>query len=100
MQPLALIFFVLFAVTQLVMYIAIRRRIASSTMVSAGGVLASVVFMTLFGLAQNNIFVHALVVGVLVGGAVSVANLVIAYYFQGNELRSASPQQEEWSVTE
>jgi Na+/H+-translocating membrane pyrophosphatase len=75
------------------MYIAIRRRLASPTVIAAGGIFGSIVSMTFFGLAQNNVFMQALAVGFLIGGSFSIATLVIAYYFQGNELRQASDQQ-------
>lgn len=87
MAPSAMIFFALFAAVIFTMYVALRRRWGPTAVVAGAGVMGSVIAMMLFALAQGNILLHSLVVGLLVGGAFSVAALVMAWYFQGNELR-------------
>lgn len=91
-----MLFFAIFALILVAMYIAIRRRLASPTIIGAAGVFGSIVSMTLFGLAQGNLFAHALTVGFLIGGLFSGATLVIAFYFQGNELRHETLQHEQY----
>lgn len=83
----ALLFFFLFVATIVSSYVALRRRLASPTLIGAGCVFGSIVLMMLFSLANGNVFLHALVVGVLVGGAFGVATLAVALYFQGDEMR-------------
>lgn len=88
----ALICFFLFGATILGMYIAIRRNLAPPGLVAAGGVLTSIITMSLFSLAQGNVLAQAILVGIVLGGAFSVATLVIAMYFQGNERRTTLAQ--------
>jgi hypothetical protein len=88
MQPIALLFFALFGATIVGTYIGIRRNMAPVSILAGAGVLLSIVMMTLFSLAQGNIFGQALIVGILIGGAFSIATLVIAMYFQGQEMNS------------
>ncbi|MCB9461833.1 MAG: hypothetical protein H6670_19445 [Anaerolineaceae bacterium] len=87
-----MLFFLIFGIILVAMYIAIRRQLASTTIIAAAGVFGSIVSMTLFGLAQGNLFAHALTVGFLIGGLFSGAALVIAFYFQGNEMRHKAMQ--------
>jgi hypothetical protein len=87
MSPVSLLFFFLFAGVLFFMYLGVRRRFAPLSLVGVGGVLGSVLAMTLFGLAQGNVFQHALLVGLLVGGGLSVVTLATALYFQAQELR-------------
>ncbi len=87
MSITSLIFFIAFAAILFFMYIGIRRRIASPMIISAAGVLGSVVSMMLFSLSQGNFIVHAILVGLLVGGGLSIITLVIALYFHSQELR-------------
>lgn len=87
MEASALPFFFIFVLIVVGMYIAIRRRIAPSGVVAALGILGSVIAMMFFSLAQGNVVAQAIVVGLLVGGAFSIAALAMAWYFQGNEMR-------------
>lgn len=87
MNPLAFIFFALFAVVLVGVYLSIRRRLAPPGVVAAAGVLGSVITMTLFSLAQANLLAHALLVGLLVGGGFAAGILAMAWYFLANELR-------------
>jgi hypothetical protein len=52
------------------------------------GVVLSMILMTLFSLAQNNLPIQAIIVGVLLGGLFSGATLAAAWYFHSNEMRS------------
>ncbi|MBK8020682.1 MAG: hypothetical protein IPK19_04435 [Chloroflexi bacterium] len=81
-----LLYFV-FALVLFVMYLAIRRRWLSPVVVSAVGVLLSIVLMTLVGAAQGNNAYQALFAGVLVGGLFSISTLAMAYYFVRAEER-------------
>jgi Na+/H+-translocating membrane pyrophosphatase len=86
-NPTAWLLFVVFGVILFVMYIAIRRRWGSPILSGGLGVIASIVVMTLLGLAQNNTTIQAIVAGLLVGGLFSGGTLAMAYYFHVNEQR-------------
>lgn len=87
----ALFFFFLFVATIVFSYLAVRRRLLAPVMIGALCIGGSVVFILLFALAQGAIFLHALLVGVVIGGAFGLATLAVALYFQGNELRQQRP---------
>jgi hypothetical protein len=87
MNPAAILFFLVFAGIVVAMYIAIRRRLGPTAVLATGGVLCSIIVMTLFSLAQDTLLAHALLVGLLLGGGLSVGALAIALYFQGAEQR-------------
>lgn len=89
MQPLALIFFAAFALVLVAMYILVRRRIGSTALVAAGGILGSIIAMMLFTLAQGNTVTWAVLIGLLVGGLFSVGALLIAIFFTSSEARKA-----------
>ncbi len=88
MQGMAWVFFILFALTLAGMYLGIRRGWAAPGAVAAAGVAASIILMTLTALAQNNLLIQAIIVGVLVGGLFSGATLAVAWYFHSSELRA------------
>ncbi|MCZ2096581.1 MAG: hypothetical protein LC121_10000 [Anaerolineae bacterium] len=54
--------------------------------------LASVIVMTLTGLAQNNTIYQALFAGLLVGGLFSGGTVAMAAYFQSSEARQRAAQ--------
>lgn len=85
----ALIFFGIFAVTLFVMYILVRRRIGSTTLIAAAGVVISIISFMLFTLAQGNTLLWAIVIGLVIGGLFSATALAAAYYFSSNEIRRA-----------
>lgn len=88
MTPLALLFFTAFALCFVGTYLAIRRGIPRPGLVSAASVILNVILMTLFAASQQDvIWLHALLVGVLLGGGLSLAALAMAWYFHGNDLR-------------
>jgi Na+/H+-translocating membrane pyrophosphatase len=86
-NPTAIALFVVFALILFAMYIAIRRRLAAPVIIAAIGVFASIVVMTLIGLAQGNSVYQAIFVGLLIGGLFSGGTLAMAVYFQTNERR-------------
>ncbi len=87
-SSLAWLLFLLFGAILFVMYVAIRRRWISPILAAAAGVLASIIVMTLTGLAQGNILLHAIFTGLLVGGLFSGGTLAMAFYFQRQEGRN------------
>ncbi len=90
MSATGLIFFFLFAAILVGVYIAMRRRLAPVRILAAVGVFGGIVSMTLFAMSQENIvFVHALLVGVVLGGGLSMAVIMMAWYFLTQELRAA-----------
>jgi hypothetical protein len=91
-NPTAWLLFVVFGVILFVMYIAIRRRWGSPILSGGLGVIASIVVMTLLGLAQNDTMLQAVVAGLLVGGLFSGGTLAMAYYFHSNEQRRSAEQ--------
>lgn len=88
MSALSLIFFAFFAAIIFASYVAVRRRKGSPALIAAGSIVGSILTMFLFSLAQGNILLHAVAVGLVVGGAFSLATLAIAWYFQGNALKA------------
>jgi hypothetical protein len=88
MTPLALLFFAAFALCLVGTYLAIRRGIPRPGLVSAASVIINIILMTLFGASQQDVvWLHALLVGTLLGGGLSVAALAMAWYFHGNDVR-------------
>ncbi len=88
MTPLALLFFATFAIILVGTYLAIRRGIPRPGLVSAACVVLNVILMSLFASSQPDvIWLHALLVGVLLGGGLSLAALAMAWYFHGNDVR-------------
>ena len=97
----AFIFFAFFAINLFGMYILIRRRIGSTAVIAAGGIVVSIASFMLFTLAQGNTLVWAVVIGLVVGGLFSVTALAAAWYFTNSENRrqrfdpSYQPDQEQ-----
>ncbi len=88
MQGLAFVLFALFALVLAVMYLAIRREWFAPGTIAGVGVVLSMVLMLLISLAQGNVFIQALLVGIILGGLFSGATLAVAWYFHKNELRA------------
>ena len=98
------IIFVVFAVLLAGIYLSIRRQWLSPALTAGLGVVASMFTMTLFSLAQGNVPVQAIIVGILLGGLFSGATLAIAWYFHSNEMRACysegAPYSQDDVVTE
>ncbi len=90
MTGIALIFFVLFALSVVATYLGVRRAWASTGVVTGVGAVASIVSMVLFSLGQGTGVVQALVVGFLVGSVFVAAAVSIAGFFRSNEGRFGS----------
>ncbi len=88
MQGSALLLFVIFALVLAGMYLSIRRGWFAPGMTAAVGVILSMIVMVMISLAQNNLPVQAIVVGILVGGVFSGVTLAAAWYFHSQELRA------------
>lgn len=84
----SLVFFFLFAVVQVVTYLAIRRQWGRPVAVAVGCVLLSIITMVLTSLGQNNAIIQAIIVGIVIGTVFSGATLAIAWYFHSSELRA------------
>ena len=88
MQSSALLLFVVFALVLAAMYLSIRRAWFSPGVTAAVGVILSMVVMVLISLAQNNLPIQAVIVGVILGGVFSGVTLAAAWYFHSQELRT------------
>jgi hypothetical protein len=94
------VIFVVFAAILAGIYLSIRRQWFAPGLTAGLGVAASIFLMTLFSLAQNNVPIQAIIVGILLGGLFSGATLAAAWYFHSHEMRThyannQMPQQEE-----
>lgn len=85
-----MVFFFLFAALLMGVYIAMRRQLAAVKVLAAVGVMGGIITMTLFSLNQGVIWIHALLVGVVLGGGLSLAVIMMANYFSNQEARSGS----------
>lgn len=88
MQSGALILFAVFALVLVGIYLSIRRGWFPPGITATVGVVLSMILMVLISLAQQNMPLQAVVVGVLLGGVFSGATLAAAWYFHGQELRA------------
>lgn len=84
MKDASFVFLILFALTTLFAYIAVRRNWVSLMVAGIGGGLANTAFFVLFSLSQNNGPLHALTVGVLFGVLFTTVALIVAAYFKNN----------------
>jgi hypothetical protein len=94
------VIFVVFALMLAGIYLSIRRQWFAPGLTAGVGVVLSMILMTLFSLAQNNLPIQAIIVGILLGGLFSGATLAAAWYFHSNEMRAYYadndiPQQED-----
>lgn len=88
MSMIAGLFFIIFAAIQVLIYLSIRRGWFSISVTAGIGVVFSILMGVLMSLAQGNILLQALVVGVLMGGIFSGVTLSAAWYFQSNDARA------------
>ncbi len=84
----SIIFYAIFALILVWMYLAIRRRWVQPGFAAAAGIIGSVISMLLMSVSQGNAALHAIVVGLLVGGFFSGATLATAWYFHLRDLRA------------
>lgn len=84
------LFFLLFSVVQIVMYVVVRRRLVPPILIGIIGVIASIIALTLMGLAQGNEIYQAIFAGIIVGGLLSGGTLAMALYFLSSERRLGS----------
>jgi len=80
-------FFLLFGLSLIGMYVAVRRQLAPPGFTAGIGVVASIVFMTLFMLIRGTSTVQGIIMGILIGSLFAGATLAIAWYFHSNEMR-------------
>ena len=100
MQGSALLLFVVFALVLAVMYISIRRAWFPPGVTATVGVVVSMIIMVLVSLAQNNLPIQAVIVGILLGGIFSGVTLAAAWYFHSQELRSRYTENEAYPQDE
>lgn len=81
------LFFLLFSVVQIAMYIIVRRQLIPPFLIGLIGVIASIIALTLMGLAQGNEIYQAVFAGIVVGGLISGGTLAMALYFLRGERR-------------
>jgi len=94
MQGSALLLFVIFARVLAGMYLSIRRGWFAPGATAAIGVVLSMIIMVMISLAQNNLPIQAVIVGVILGGIFSGVTLAAAWYFHSQELRARFAQGE------
>jgi len=94
MQGSALLLFVIFALVLAGMYLSIRRGWFAPGATAAIGVILSMIIMVMISLAQNNLPIQAVIVGVIIGGIFSGVTLAAAWYFHSQELRARFSQGE------
>jgi len=94
MQGSALLLFVIFALVLAGMYLSIRRGWFAPGATAAIGVVLSMIIMVMISLAQNNLPIQAVIVGVILGGIFSGVTLAAAWYFHSQELRARFAQGE------
>lgn len=85
-----LVFFALFVLVEVGGYLAIRRRWGAPVLVTALCIFGGIVTMFLFGLGQGNVFEHAALVGLLIGGGIATIMSLMALYFHAQEARSTA----------
>jgi Na+/H+-translocating membrane pyrophosphatase len=91
MNPLPILFFIVFALVLLGGYVAIRRRLASVPLLGVLMTGACVIAMFLVSVTNGDSLPQAVFVGLLVGGVFSMIVLVVANYFSKAETRSQPP---------
>ena len=84
-STLSFVFYGIFAISLVWMYLAIRRGWGAPGFVAGAGVVGSIISMMLMSIAQGNAVLHAIVVGILLGGLFSGATLAISWYFHVKE---------------
>ncbi len=86
---MGIVFFFLFALTLLGIYLAVRRQLASPGVIGALGMIASIVFMTLYLLSFEIVMIQGVIFGVIIGILFAGATLATAFYFLKQEQKSS-----------
>ncbi len=95
MEGASLLFFFAFAVVVVLTYLGIRRHWAKPSTVAAVGVSGSIIMMVLSMITQPLVQpLYAVVAGIVLGGLLSGAALAAAWYFETNEMRARSREQQ------
>ncbi len=84
MSPEGWLFFALFALSIAAIYIITRRGLLPMSTTAIAGIVADVVLVALISLAQGNHWLHALVVGVLIGTLFAITTMAVAGFFRAN----------------
>jgi ABC-type Fe3+-siderophore transport system permease subunit len=87
----SIVFLVLFCVSTVLVYVAVRRGWLAVTASAGLGAAASITFFMLFSLAQGNEFTQALIVGVLMGVLFTGLTVAMASFFRNNESTKHNP---------
>jgi Na+/H+-translocating membrane pyrophosphatase len=88
-SALSIVFFIVFAIILVWMYLSIRRGWGAPGFVAGAGIIGSIISMLLMSISQGNVALHAIVVGLLVGGIFSGVTLAVAWYFRVKEFRTS-----------
>jgi O-antigen/teichoic acid export membrane protein len=94
-NPASFVFYAIFAVILVGMYLGIRRGWGQPGFVAAVGIVGSVISMLLMSLSQGNAALHAVAVGLVVGGLFSGVTLAIAWYFHTRDIQAQDRQTNE-----
>jgi hypothetical protein len=90
MQGVAFIFLVIFGISMLYAYVAVRRRKLSMSVAGIGsGVVNSICFI-LFSASREMSFLQALIVGTFFGSLFTAMSMIAASYFNAQDLARAS----------
>lgn len=82
---MGILFFMLFALTLLGIYIAIRRRLIAPGVIGALGIIGSILFMTLYLLTSEIVLIQGVIFGVIIGVLFAGATIAMAFYFLKQE---------------
>lgn len=84
-----IIFFLLFAFSIISIYIGVRRELAPVGVVAGFGIMACSITMILFLLQRVDVALQGVIFGLIIGAAMALATLAIAWYFHAQEREGA-----------
>ncbi len=79
-----IIFLIIFGVTTLMTYLAIRRHWAQTLVAGLTGFVINAITLAFYSMSQQNPTLYALGVGIILGGIFTVMAVSIAVYFRTN----------------
>lgn len=91
-NPGSITFLALFAIATVLIYLSVRRSWLSITSSAGLGAVACTVSFVLFSLSQGNLFIQALIVGVLLGLLFTGMTVAMAAFFKNNDAARAENQ--------